>query len=153
MKDQAEKRSKKPEWYMQTIRRLNQYPEDKKRLCILKAQLERELPKLTASYSLTPGGDKISDQTGGIAAQRWETSQEMKECTLRIEEIDIILAGFEEDEKKLIELRYFSKRNYDWWVAEQLNLSLRTYYRVRDELVAEAAALLGLYRGEDEARA
>ncbi|WP_242832411.1 hypothetical protein [Desulfosporosinus orientis] len=152
MKNQAERRSKKPEWYMQTIRRLNQYPEDKKRLCILTAQLEREQPKLTAGYSLTPGGDKISDQTGGIAAKRWETSQEIKECTLRIEEIDIILAGFEEDEKKLIELRYFSKHNYDWWVAEQVNLSLRTYYRVRDELVAEAAVLLGLYR-RDQVRA
>ncbi|AFQ45161.1 hypothetical protein [Desulfosporosinus meridiei] len=146
MDDQAEKKSKKPEWYLLTIRRLSQYPEDKKRLCILNAQLGNELPKTTASYSLTPASTKTSDQTAGIASKRWETAREINECTLRIREIDIILAGFGEDERKIIEYRYFSKHNYDWWVAKQMKIPLRTYYRVRDELLSEVAILLGIYK-------
>ncbi|HWQ41072.1 MAG TPA: hypothetical protein VN456_03465 [Desulfosporosinus sp.] len=146
MNDQAERKNKKPEWYMPTIRRLSQYPDDKKRLCILNAQLGTELPRTTASYSLTPGSTKISDQTGEIASKRWETAQEINECALRIREIEIILAGFGEDERKIIEYRYFSKHNYDWWVAKQMRIPLRTYYRVRDELLAEVAILLGIYK-------
>lgn len=146
MNDQAERKNKKPEWYLQTIRRLSQYPEDKKRLCILDAQLGNELPKMTASYSLTPHSTEISDQTGGIASKRWETAQEINECKVRTREIEIILAGFGEDERKIIEYRYFNKHNYDWWVAKQVKIPLRTYYRVRDELLAEVAILLGIYK-------
>ncbi|WP_243454448.1 hypothetical protein [Desulfosporosinus fructosivorans] len=146
MDAQAEKKNKKSEWYMQTIKRLSQYPDDKKRLCILNAQLGTELPRTTASYSLTPVSSRTSDQTGGIAAKRWETTQEINECELRIKEIEIIIDGFGEDEKKIIEYRYFSKHNYDWWVAKQMKIPLRTYYRIRDALVAEAAILLGYIR-------
>lgn len=144
MDEQAESKSKRREWYMQTIRRLYQYPQDKKRLSVLNAQLETELPNVTVSYSLTPAPTGVSDQTGNIASKRWETAQEVNECVLRIREIEIVVNGLGEDEKKIIDYRYFSKHNLDWWVAKQMKIPLRTYYRVRDELVAEVAFLLGI---------
>ena len=144
MEEHAKKKHKRHEWYMQTIRRLYQYPQDKKRLSVLNAQLGTELPNVTASYSPTPAPTGVSDQTGNIASKRWEIAQEVNECALRIREIEIVVNGLEEDEMKIINYRYFSKHNLDWWVAKQLKIPLRTYYRVRDELVEEVAILLGI---------
>jgi len=146
MDEQAEKKNKRREWYMQTIRRLYQYPQDKKRLSVLNAQLGNELPSVTASYSLTPSPTGVSDQTGNIVSKRWETAREVNECVLRIREIEIVVNGLGKDEKKIIDYRYFSKHNLDWWVAKQLKIPLRTYYRVRDELLEEVAILLGIYK-------
>ena len=144
MNKQIEKRPKRPDWYMQTIRRLYQYPEDKKRLVVLESQLQTELPSVTASYSLTPRPSGVSDQTGNIAIRRFETAQEIYECTLRIRAVESILGNQGEDEKKIITFRYFSTHNFDWWVAQELRLPLKTYYRLRDELIARVAVSLGI---------
>lgn len=144
MNTTPEKKPKRPDWYMQTIRKLYQYPEDKKRLAVLESQLKADLPSVTASYSLTPGSSGVGDQTGNIVARRAETTREIYECTLRISAIESIMESREEDEKKIITYRYFSTNNLDWWIAKKLRIPLRTYYRLRDEMIAKVAVSLGI---------
>ncbi|MHB8065881.1 MAG: hypothetical protein ACYDG2_25245 [Ruminiclostridium sp.] len=141
-----EEKKKRPAWYYETVKRLYQYPLDKKRLAVLNARLETEMPSATAQYSLAPAYTGPGDQTGNIVSKRWETSEEINELRIKIREIEIASNGFGVDEKRIIDLRYFQRHNKDWWVARQVDIPLRTYYRIRDELVAEIAVSLGIIK-------
>lgn len=140
-----EERKKRPDWYMRTIRRFYQYPLDKRRLEVLEARLDATMPSATAQYSLAPAYTGPGDQTGNIASNRLEISQEMRELKLRVKEIEIVLSSFNFEGKKLIELRYFQGQNTDFYVYHEMHMPQATYFRYRDSLIHNSAIILGYY--------
>ncbi|WP_088227802.1 hypothetical protein [Desulfosporosinus sp. FKB] len=144
------KKRVKPLWYRQTIRRFMTYTQDKLRLQILIAQLETEFPSNTAQLSLSPGRSigSISDKTGGYAESRLEMEIEIRDLRLKIREVDMILNSLGSTEKKLIELKYMQRFNKDFWVAGEIGMAVRSYYRLKDELIVLAAQLFGYVKRE-----
>lgn len=133
----------RPEWYMATIHRLQQYPTDKKRLEILQARLDSLMPSGTANYSLAPAYSGPGDQTGNAASKRMDIQTEISEIKLRVEEINIVLNSFNFEGKSLIELRFFERYNTDYGVAYKLHMARRTYFRYKDRLIEDVAKMLG----------
>lgn len=136
---------KRPDWYMKTIRRLYQYPLDKKRLEILQARMDSLLPNSTAKYSLAPAYTGPGDQTGTIGSARGEASREISEVNLRVKEIEIALGSFGFESRRLIEMRYFEGGNTDFLVYHEMHMAQATYYRLRDRIIQNIATILGFY--------
>lgn len=136
---------KRPQWYKSTIKRLYQYPLDKKRLGLLQAKLESMHPATTANYSLAPAFSGPSDQTGKIASARAEMEREIKGIRERIREIDFALSAFSFENRQIIELRYFKNGNNDPLVYMVMHLPERTYYRRKDRAIKDIATVLGYY--------
>lgn len=137
--------TKRPEWYLKTIKRLYQYPLDKKRIQLLQSKLESLFPSATANYSLAPAFSGPGDQTGKMATARAEVEREIKELKERIKEIDISLSTFKFESRKIIELRYFENGNTDQWVYFEMHLSQKSYYRRKDRAIKDIAIVLGYY--------
>ncbi|MGC7872596.1 hypothetical protein ACPUYX_13835 [Desulfosporosinus sp. SYSU MS00001] len=144
------KKRVKPLWYRQTIRRFMTYTQDKLRLQILIVQLEIEFPSNTAQLSLSPGRSigSTSNQTGGYAERRLELEIEIRDLRLKIREVDMIIDSLGSTERKLIVLKYMQRFNKDFWIAGEIGISLRSYYRLKDELIVVAAQLFGYVKRE-----
>ncbi|EGW39180.1 hypothetical protein [Desulfosporosinus sp. OT] len=142
---EEKKKRVKPLWYRQTIRRFTTYTQDKLRLQILIAQLENEFPSNTAQISLSPGRSigRSSDQTGGCGGKRLELEIDIRDLGLKIREVDMILRSLGSTERKLIELKYLQRFNKDFWIAGEIKMAVRSYYRMKDELIVMAAELFG----------
>lgn len=133
----------KPDWYLKTIRRFYNYITEKKRLEVLKLRLEAQYPSQTAHYGIDAGFSSggVGDQTGGCVSKRWELEEDIKSLKQRIREVETVLSAFGTEERQLIELRYLNRHSKDWFVARQMNIPLRSYYRMRDELIIYAAEM------------
>lgn len=138
-----EDRFDRPDWYIKTIRRLYQYPLDKKRLVILQMRIDSLFPKETATYSLAPAFSGPSDQTGKIATARAEVNMEAGELNLRIKEVEVAIESLNYESRRLIEMRYFESGNTDFWVYHEMHMSQATYYRLRNRLIKSIAMILG----------
>lgn len=146
-----EKKSReKPMWYQRTVRRLTSYSQDKLRLEILNAQLETEFPSNTARMSLSSGRSfgYVSDQTGEYGSKRLELESEISELRLKVHDVDIFLNSLGSMERELINLKYFQRSNKDFWIAGEIMVAVRTYYRMKDELITMAAQMFGYLKGE-----
>lgn len=144
------KKRVKPLWYQQTIRRFTTYTQDKLRLQILMEQLEYEFPSNTAQISLSPGRSigKTGDQTGRYVDKRLELETEIRELSLKIREVDMILGSLGKTERKLMELKYMQRFNKDFWIAGEIGMAVRSYYRLKDELIVLAAQMFGYVKRE-----
>ena len=142
--------SKKPEWYELTVRQFIQYPSDLIRLENLQDRLIEKGPSVTAKVSQAPSRSigSTSDQTGQLAAAKAELESEIEELQRHIKGTKRVLEYFGPEEKKLIELKYMNRFSKDWYVADELHLPLRTYYRMKDDVVAESAVMLGYAKRE-----
>lgn len=142
---EQKKNRKKPMWYQGTVRRFTTYTQDKLRLQILMAKLETELPCNTAQISLSPGRSigSTSDQTGRWGDKRLEIETEIRDLRLKIQEVDMILNSLGSTERELIELKYLQRFNKDLWIAGEIRVALRSYYRMKDELIVMAAQMFG----------
>lgn len=58
--------------------------------------------------------------------------------------IEVVYERLPKDKKKLVNVRYWSNRNYDWnGIANKCNVSRRQALRWRDDIVFATANLLG----------
>jgi len=144
------KKREKPMWYQRTVRRFTAYTQDKLRLQILIAQLETEFPSNTAQISLSPGRSvgSTSDQTGGCGGKRLELEIEIRDLRLRIRQVDMILNSLGSTEREVIELKYLQRFNKDFWIAGEIKMAVRSYYRMKDELIVMAAQMFGYVKRE-----
>lgn len=142
--DTEVKKRERPEWYTKTVRRFYNYPAEKKRLEILSLRLEAQFPSQTAQYGLGAGySGGTSDHTGGCVSKRCEIELDIWRLSQRIREVEIAINSLGTEERQLIDLRYLNKHSRDWFVARQMQIPLRSYYRVRDELIVDAAVMFG----------
>lgn len=135
----------RPDWYVRTIRRLYQYPLDRKRLEVLQARMDSLFPAGTANYSQAPVYTGPGDQTGNLGSKRADVDNEMRELKLRVKEMEIVLGSFNFESRKLIELRYFEGGKADFIVYNEMHMAQATYYRLRDRLIQNIAVILGFY--------
>lgn len=140
---------KRPDWYLSTVRRLYQYPLDKKRLELLQVKLETTQPTTTASYNLAPGSSGISDQTGKIGTNRAEVGEEIKELKKEVHQVDQALSVLDYESRRLIEMRYFSGETTDAIVYRSMHMSDKPYYAMRDKIVSKLAYVMH-YLGKSE---
>ncbi|EHQ88437.1 hypothetical protein [Desulfosporosinus youngiae] len=147
---EEKKKRVKPLWYRQTIRRFTTYTQDKLRLQILIEQLEHEFPSNTAQISLSPGRSigMTGDQTGSYANRRVELETEIRELRHKIHEVDMILGSLGKTERALIDLKYMQRFNKDFWIAGEIGMAVRSYYRLKDELIILAAQMFGYVKRE-----
>lgn len=147
---EEKKKRKKPMWYQRTVRRFTMYSQDKLRLQILTARLETEFPSNTAQISLSPGRSigSTGDQTGGFGSKRLELEIEIRNLSLKIREVDLILNSLGSTERELIELKYLQRFNKDFWIAGEIKMAVRSYYRLKDELIVMTAQLFGYVKRE-----
>ena len=147
---EEKKKREKPMWYQRTVRRFTIYMQDKLRLQILMAQLETEFPSNTAQLSLSPGRSigSTSDQTGGCGDKRLELELEIRDLRLKIREVDMILKSLGPTERELIDLKYLQRFNKDLWIAGEIRMAVRSYYRLKDELIVMAAQMFGYVKRE-----
>ncbi|WP_407308519.1 hypothetical protein [Desulfosporosinus sp. SB140] len=144
------KKREKPVWYQKTVRRFTTYTQDKLRLQILTARLEREFPSNTAQISLSNGHSigSTSDQTGEYGTKRLELEIEINDLILKIQEVDTFLNSLGTRERELIELKYLQRFNKDFWIAGEIMVAVRSYYRMKDELIILAAQMFGYVKRE-----
>ena len=147
---EEKKKREKPMWYQRTVRRFTTYTQDKLRLQILIAQLETEFPSNTAQISLSPGRSigSTSDQTGGCGDKRLDLEIEVGDLRLKICQVDMILNSLGSTERELIELKYLQRFNKDLWIAGEIRMAVRSYYRLKDELIVMAAQMFGYVKRE-----
>ncbi|MDQ7096930.1 hypothetical protein REC12_25370 [Desulfosporosinus sp. PR] len=139
------KKREKPIWYQRTVRRFTTYTQDKLRLQILRAQLETEFPGNTSHISLSPGHaiGMVRDQTGEYGSKRSELEAEINDLKFKIQEVDIILNSLGSTERNLIELKYFQRFHKDFWIAGEIGIAVRSYYRLKEEIISMAAQMFG----------
>ena len=147
---EEKKKREKPMWYQRTVHRFTTYTQDKLRLQILIEQLETKFPSNTAQISLSPGRSigSTSDQTGGCGDKRLELEVEIRDLRLKIREVDIILNSLGSTERDLIELKYLQRFNKDIWISGEIRMAVRSYYRLKNELIVMAAQMFGYVKRE-----
>ena len=145
------------ESHRNTINRLLQYAEHKKRAEILREEIEFAGPKTTAGYSLAPGGSGTSDSTGQLASKLSDKLIELRQVEHDIKLIDIAVGLLSAPKRLIIEVRYLTEGGQDKGARLTLRASAKkhkwramhhsTYEKLRDEAVREIAGILGEVEG------
>lgn len=60
-----------------------------------------------------------------------ELETEIRGLRHKIREVDIILGSLGSAERKLIELKYMHRFNKDFWIAGEIGMAVRSYYRMK----------------------
>lgn len=90
-----------------------------------------------------PCGGTPSDPTAHKAI-RLLTNRRLKRMEETVAAIERVLARLPAEKKRLVELKYWDGRYTDKGIIQQLNISERTYYRWRREIVLAVAIEMGL---------
>ena len=72
------------------------------------------------------------------------TNKRITRLAETVRAVDKVLIRLPEEKRKLLQLKYWDGRWSDAGVAEQLNVSLATYYRWRKEIVVAVGIELGI---------
>lgn len=121
---------------------LYDYPFTKRELESLRLDIIEEGPD--------PGRIVVGDQKRRVTdptyskTARLLTNRRLKRMEETVRAIERVLERLPADKRRLVELKYFRCRLSNPGVAHALNVSLRTFYRWREEVVAAVAVELGL---------
>lgn len=94
---------------------------------------------------------EVSIQSGGTSditankAIKLASSKEMLELERRIRGIEEALKIIQQDPEKyrLLQMKYFERKYTDRWIWRELNISDRTFYRWRREIIEVVGSRLG----------
>lgn len=147
MAERRRKRTSDEQWFKDTVHQLKHKPIWEERIKLLQDRLNETTPNCIAKYSLTPGGTELSDETGNLAAKRAEWQKEIEEKQNAIKEIESAMTLLSDEQKTIIELRYF-KELRDWHIYElsKLPVGKTLYYQLRNNAVRTIAKCLGFLK-------
>lgn len=96
--------------------------------------------------SLVPGGNGEQDKTGMIVAKLREIEEKSMNRAQRIEAIENGLSILSDEERKLVEARYFEYPDFsDELIMSQLHYGYRnTYYEIKKRALYKFAVILAL---------
>lgn len=128
------KKYKKPDYWRQVERLLRDYP-------ILKLAIEEDqIPSCTPIYE-----EKTSPEYSEYNSVTEKYAIRMAEKRIKVNKIEKALKVLTSDERKIIEMRYFSMNQpTDYTVCIELNWSKRTYYRVKKDAIRKLALFLNI---------
>ena len=134
------------------MKRLSNYQYLTNRAKVLRLEIEFAGPKTTAAYSLAPAYSGPGDSVGQLAEQMVDKETELRQAEQEIRLIDTVVGLLDERDRMIIDLKYL-QGNKDAYVILQLRKkyggvrSRDTYYRWKDDAVAELAKMLGKLKG------
>jgi hypothetical protein len=129
----------KSKWFMQTVSILRSYRTLQKRIEVIEIQLRKQCgpdAKAIASYGAQVYGGQNPDEISRLEV-------ELEEKQRRLEAIEKSLEALDEQERKIIELK-FKRGCYDRLIYEiELPMSSATFYDCYNEAITEIAKCLG----------
>lgn len=121
---------------------LKHYPQTKKELEQLRNSIIEESGQADETGIRGSGtGDPTSKK-----ALRLMTNVRLKRMEETVMAIENVMYELDEDKHKLLDLKYWTKRNLltDIGIADQLGVGIATYYRWKDAIVSCVAREMGL---------
>lgn len=91
-----------------------------------------------------PPSDSTYEKTARLL-----TNRRLRKMEETVRAVDRVVERLPADRQRLVELKYFRGRLSNLGVADELNVSLRTFYRWRDEVVVAVAVEMGLVNAVD----
>lgn len=129
------------------------YSEHKKRVDVLRDEIEFAGPKTTTNLSLAPGSSGTSDATGQLASRVGDMQRELRELEHEIKIMDMALNMLSAPKRLIIEVRYMTEYIQDKEAYISLKNNSRKhgwkvmrydkYEQLRDEALKQVAYILG----------